>query len=195
MTRTGDSAEAGLDWRKPKPLASSAGIRLRRETSLTRPTSLMCSSASSRRDAARHVAGDDDDLGLEVAAPGLVGERDRVARPQHLVGGALVHERIGPEALRHLGAARLPDQLDMVHIGRAVRPLIGARQRRGGLALVEAVARNGAVGEVGRRAARAAARSAPNRRARPAASARYGRRRRTRRGRGSPPPGGRRGPA
>ena len=109
----------------------------------------MRSSACSRVDAARHVAGDDDDLGLEVAAPGLVGERDRVARGEHLVGAALVHQRVGPEALGHLGAARLAHQLDVVHIGRAVRPLIGARQRRVGLALVEALLRDGAVGEIG----------------------------------------------
>ena len=139
VTRTGDSAEAGFDWTKPNPLASSAGMRLRSDTSLTRPTSRMWPSASSRDDAARHVAGDDDDLGLEVAAPGFVGERDRRARREHLVRAALIHERIGPEALGHLGAARLPDQLDVVHISRAVGPLIGARQRRVGLALVEAV--------------------------------------------------------
>ena len=41
VTSTGDSAERGLDCRKPKPFASSAGIRLRSETSLTRPTSWM----------------------------------------------------------------------------------------------------------------------------------------------------------
>ena len=46
------------------------------------------------------------------------------------VRAALVHQRIGPEARRHLGAARLAHQLDMVHVGRAVGPLIGARQRR-----------------------------------------------------------------
>ena len=31
VTNTGDSAERGLDCRKPKPLASSPGIRLRSE--------------------------------------------------------------------------------------------------------------------------------------------------------------------
>ena len=67
---------------------------------------------------------------------------------KHLVGAALVHERIGPEALRHLGGAGLPDQSDVVHIGRAVRPLIGARQRRQRLALVEAVAGDDAMLEI-----------------------------------------------
>src|SRR5690606_8342657 len=47
VTNTGDSVERGLDCRKPKPLASSPGIRLRSETSLTRPTSWMCPAACS----------------------------------------------------------------------------------------------------------------------------------------------------
>ena len=58
----------------------------------------------------------------------LVGQRDRIARGQHAVRAALVHQRVGPEGLGHLGAARLPHQFDVVHIGRAVGPLIGARQ-------------------------------------------------------------------
>ncbi len=48
VTATGEKAEAGLDWRKPKPLASSPGIRLRRLTSLT---------SISRRTAFSHCAG------------------------------------------------------------------------------------------------------------------------------------------
>ncbi len=47
VTNTGDSAERGLDCTKPKPLASSAGIRLRSETSLTSPTNWMCAAACS----------------------------------------------------------------------------------------------------------------------------------------------------
>ena len=43
-----EEALAGLDWKKPKPLASSPGIRLRRLTSLVRPTSRIAASASSR---------------------------------------------------------------------------------------------------------------------------------------------------
>ena len=82
-------------------------------------------------DAHRHVVGDDRDLGLEIDAPGLVGHRDRIARAEERVGAALVHQRIGPEARRHLRAARLAHQLDVVHVGRAVGPLIGARQGRG----------------------------------------------------------------
>src|SRR5690606_17718526 len=47
VTNTGESAERGLDCRKPKPLASSPGIRLRSDTSFTRPTSRMPRPASS----------------------------------------------------------------------------------------------------------------------------------------------------
>ena len=38
-----------------------------------------------------------------------------VARADEAVRGALVHEGIGPEPLRQLGAACLPDQLDVGH--------------------------------------------------------------------------------
>src|SRR3546814_3878622 len=69
----------------------------------------------------RHVTGDDDDFGLEVAAPILVLQGNRVARPQEAVRSALIHQRIVPEAVGHRGAARLPHQRDVVHISRAVR--------------------------------------------------------------------------
>ncbi|MNP40598.1 hypothetical protein D3C76_1342500 [compost metagenome] len=42
---TGEKLLEGLDWKKPKPLASSPGMRLRRLTSLTSISSLTCSSA------------------------------------------------------------------------------------------------------------------------------------------------------
>ena len=42
VTATGEKAEDGLAWKKPKPLPSSPGIRLRRLTSLTSMKSLMC---------------------------------------------------------------------------------------------------------------------------------------------------------
>jgi hypothetical protein len=35
VTATGEAADAGFDWKKPKPLASSTGIRLRSDTSFT----------------------------------------------------------------------------------------------------------------------------------------------------------------
>ena len=161
VTATGDKAEAGLDWKKPKPLASSAGIRLRRRHVVDQADQADGGQRLLAADALRHVAGDHRDLGLQVAAPGLVGQRDGIARGQEAVGAALVHQRVGPEALGHLGAARLPHQGDVVHIGRAVGPLIGARQGRGGLALVEAVraARRRAPGSRPGRADRARHRS------------------------------------
>jgi hypothetical protein len=45
VTATGEKAEAGLDWKKPNPLASSPGIRLRRETSLQSMTSRIAARA------------------------------------------------------------------------------------------------------------------------------------------------------
>src|SRR3546814_11270573 len=68
------------------------------------------------------------DLRLEVDAPGLLGQADRRARPDEDVRAALVDERVAPEGLRQLGAARLAQQRDVVHVGRAVGPLVGARQ-------------------------------------------------------------------
>jgi len=35
VTATGAKAELGFDWKKPKPLASSPGMRFRSETSFT----------------------------------------------------------------------------------------------------------------------------------------------------------------
>jgi hypothetical protein len=99
--------------------------------------------------AAGHVAGHHHHFGLEVAAPAFVGERDRTARRQHFVGRALVHQGIGPEAFGHLGAACLSDELDVVHISRAVGPLVGARQGRERVPLVEAHHRDRLMGEVG----------------------------------------------
>src|SRR3546814_14911999 len=71
---------------------------------------------------------------------GGISERNRVARAKKGIAAALVHQRIAPETLGHLGAARLPDERDMIHIGAAVGPLKGARQRRGSIALVKSFA-------------------------------------------------------
>ncbi len=46
VTATGEKPDAGFDCRKPKPFASSAGIRLRRLTSLTSITRRTCASAA-----------------------------------------------------------------------------------------------------------------------------------------------------
>ena len=101
------------------------------------------------RHAHGHVVGDDRDLAFHVAAPLGVAQRDVVARGKEAVAAALVHQRVVVEALGHFGAARLADQFDMVDVGRAVGPLIGAGQRRMRLALVEAFARHGFVLHIG----------------------------------------------
>ena len=56
---------------------------------------------------------------------------------EEVVAAALVHQRVGVEALGHLGAARLAHQLHVVDEGRAVGPLVGARQRRHALRRLE----------------------------------------------------------
>ena len=99
------------------------------------------------------------------------------------VGAALVDQRIGPETRRHLGAARLAHQLDMVHIGRAVGPLIGARQRRMRVVLVEAGRRHRIGLQRFAPVSRDAARCGASRRAPPAACAPGTRRRCTASGR------------
>ena len=52
------------------------------------------------------------------------------SRAEARVGSALVHQRVGPELPGHLRAARLADEFDVIDVGRAVGPLVGARQRR-----------------------------------------------------------------
>ena len=77
----------------------------------------------------RHVVGNDGDLGLEIDAPILHRHGDVLARPQHAVRAALVHQRVGPQPRRHLGAARLAHQLDVIEVGAAISPLVRAGQR------------------------------------------------------------------
>src|SRR3546814_8718019 len=55
---------------------------------------------------------------------------DVAARIEEAVAAALIHQRVGPETRRHFSATRLAYQRDMIDVGRAVRPLIGTRQRR-----------------------------------------------------------------
>ena len=90
-----------------------------------------------RARAHRHVAGNHGDFPLQVDAPALVGKLDGIARAQKGVRAALVHQRIAPEARRHLGAAGAAHQFHVVDIGRAVGPLVGSRQRRRAGAFVE----------------------------------------------------------
>ena len=82
------------------------------------------------RHAHRHVAGDHCHLGLHVDSPGLVGNWYRRAWRQEIIGTALIHQRVGPEAVGHLGATGLAHQRHVIDIGRAVSPLVGARKRR-----------------------------------------------------------------
>ncbi len=113
--------------------------------SLTSTTSRIAAAASSSGRAHRHVAQDHDDLAFEVDPPRLVRHRHRIAGAEEAIGSALVDQRVGPERRRHFGAARLPHQFDVVHVGRAVRPLVGARKRGGAIMLVETEGRHGAV--------------------------------------------------
>ena len=137
VTNTGDSAERGLDCRKPKPLASSAGIRLRSDTSLTSPISWIWRGRLLRRDRHRHVVGDDHDLRFQVDAVVLADHAHRIARAEEAGTGGLVHQRIGVEAFRHFGAARAAHALHVRKIGAAVDEFVGARQRRGQSAEVQ----------------------------------------------------------
>ena len=101
--------------------------------------------AFGRGSAHRDRAGNDGDLGLAIDAVVFGADDDRIARAEVRIGGALIHQRIGPERGWKLRAARLAHKLDVIHVGRAVEPLIGARQRRGAIMLVEAEGRHGAM--------------------------------------------------
>ena len=54
---------------------------------------------------------------------------NRVARPDKGIGTALVHQRIGPEFGRHVGATRLAHEFDMIDVSRTIRPLVSPWQR------------------------------------------------------------------
>jgi hypothetical protein len=130
VTATGLNAVAGLLWKKPKPFASSAGIRLRRLTSLASITRRMPSSAASAETPIAMSPVMTATSASKSMPNAFVGADDVVARADQVAAVALVHQRVGVEARRHLGVARAPDQLDMVDERRAVGPLVGARQRR-----------------------------------------------------------------
>ena len=73
----------------------------------------------------------------QASSGSAIGSRGprKASEPPWYISGSVQKRR------RHLGAAGLAHQLDVVHIGRAVRPLIGARQGRGAIVLVEAEGR------------------------------------------------------
>ncbi len=79
----------------------------------------------------RHVVGDDHQLGFQVDAVLLADDLDRVARAVKAGAGGLVHQRVGVEALRDLGATGAADALHVRQVGAAVDEFIGTRQRRG----------------------------------------------------------------
>ena len=89
------------------------------------------------RSAHTHVAGDDRDFGLEVDAESLARDHNRIARAAEVVAAALVHQRVGVEAFGHFGIAGFSHQFDVVDVGGAVGPLVGAGQRRHALRRVE----------------------------------------------------------
>jgi hypothetical protein len=73
----------------------------------------------------------------KVDAEGFAGHHHVVAGADEVVAAALVHQRVGVEAFGHFGCARFSHQLDVVDVGRAISPLVGARQRRHALAGIE----------------------------------------------------------
>jgi hypothetical protein len=112
-----------------------------------------CCARAVQRNALWHVARYNHDFGFHVAAPAFIGERNGIARPEEAIRSALIHQGVVPEAVRHIRRARLPDQCDMIHIGRAIRPLIGAGQWGHGFTLMEAHHRNGFMRKVSRQVA------------------------------------------
>ena len=131
VTANGENAVAGLDWKKPKLLASSSGTRLRSVMSLASISSLhvrarrrrrACPAACrrGRRRPRTRSRGPTPDRASAMSSRGA---------EQH-AGAALVDQRIGAQRLRRLGAARLAHQDDVVQERRAVDPLVRARQRR-----------------------------------------------------------------
>jgi hypothetical protein len=77
--------------------------------------------------ALRHITDDHADLGLEVAAPGDILERDRLTCAKHHARRALIDERIRVERLWGLGVARLAYEHDVVDVRAAIDPLVRAR--------------------------------------------------------------------
>ncbi len=74
VTATGEKLDAGLLWKKPKPLASSAGNEVAQAHVVDQHQQADMRLRRGSGDAHRHVAGDHRDLGFEVDAPCLVGE-------------------------------------------------------------------------------------------------------------------------
>jgi hypothetical protein len=99
-----------LLWKKPKPLASSAGIRLRRLTSLASISRRMPSSACSGV-APIGTSPVTTAISASKSMPkASLGHHHVVAGADEVVAAALVHQRVGVEAFGHFGccARRAP---------------------------------------------------------------------------------------
>ena len=130
VTATGAKAVAGLLCRKPNCLASSVGHQVAQAPVVGQHQQPHAVQRGVGAGAHGDVAGDHGQLGLEVDAPGGVGKDRVVAGAEQVVAAALVDTRVVHEVGRRLGAARAAEQVDVVGEGRAVGPLVGARQRR-----------------------------------------------------------------
>ena len=78
----------------------------------------------------RHIVGNDGDFTFKVDAEFFRRHRHVVTWTEEIVRAALVDERIGPEARRHLSATRLAHELYMIHVRRAIDPMMSPRQWR-----------------------------------------------------------------
>jgi hypothetical protein len=107
VTAKGPKAVAGFPWKKPKPLASSLGIRFRRTDVVALGDQPHVTMGVGGAGALGHVAEDDDDLRLEVEAPRRVGKDEIVGGSEENARAALVHQGIALQRGRGLGAAGL----------------------------------------------------------------------------------------
>src|SRR5215813_6151013 len=116
VTATGEKAVDGLPWKKPKPLPSSAGMRFLSETSLASMTRRMRSAAS---------------LALAPIGTSPVTTATSPSRSMPQAASAIAIGSCGPRKLSdppwYINGS--VQQLDVADIGRAIGPLVGARQR------------------------------------------------------------------
>src|SRR5271157_3182594 len=78
----------------------------------------------------RNVIGYDCDFPFQIEAETFIAwTMNRIGRSEEYVRAALIHQRINPERNGHLRAPGLSHERDMVHVGRAIDPLVGSRQR------------------------------------------------------------------
>ena len=96
VTATGEKAEDGFDWKKPKPLASSAGIRLRKDTSLASTTS-DCAPRLLRDRAHRDIVRSRPRLRPRNRYQNLHPPFLSAPRSKKNVRSALINQRIGPK--------------------------------------------------------------------------------------------------